>query len=262
MLDEPETVSRDQERLEERSNRDPGTASYEDRVEELNLKYEELSYHFTVVQDSKDRCDCLRGRQDRCDYHFWVEPHEESEDVRNDVISVGFELERLTLDWSAHLVSQLADPSTRTVQTCSKVLDGVLGMIKAWGHTIEHDYSKGGIEWPDKEPWPKPGENEEDDVEDIPAVICRVWRDLLLCILAIEHDVPASDSATRPTVTALRQRALAHLNIPVASRLPPRGGVLGVLVHDQKSSRQMPKWHDAAIKEQYLPLRKILQRMA
>ncbi|CAD6938674.1 unnamed protein product [Tilletia controversa] len=241
MLDKHETVQQGQQR--------PATASYEVQAERLSLKFVRLSSHFITVRDSEDCTDCRCRTEGRCDERWWVEHDEGSEDVREEVLSTMFKLEHVMLDWSAHLNTQLANPSTRTVQTFSNVLDGVLGMTNSWGHAFEHDCSgECNIAWPEEEPWPKPEEDEGADIEDIPAVICRVWRDLLLCILAVEHGLPASSSKRRPKVTVLRQRALAHLNIPVASRLPPRGGVLGVLVHDQKSSRQMPKWHDAAIK--------------
>ncbi|CAD6899232.1 unnamed protein product, partial [Tilletia caries] len=248
MLDDHETVLRDQKRLEERLNPDPLTASFEDRAERLSLDFEEASCHYANCEESEDCYACGRQRNGRCEEHDSSKPWEEAADAKEDLYHAAHELKSVIIDWSKHLISQLADPSSRTVETCSNVLDGVMDMIEHWGYAAEADcvQNQDTIIWPEKEPWPKPGDDDEDSDWDIPAIICRLCRDVLLCILAIEHSLPASDSATRQSVDELRQRALAHMNAQVAYRLPPRGGVVGVLLHDQEASGHMPEWHDAA----------------
>ncbi|KAE8183729.1 hypothetical protein CF336_g8063 [Tilletia laevis] len=208
MLDDHETVLRDQKRLEERLNPDPLTASFEDRAERLSLDFEEASCHYANCEESEDCYACGRQRNGRCEEHDSSKPWEEAADAKEDLYHAAHELKSVIIDWSKHLISQLADPSSRTVETCSNVLDGVMDMIEHWGYAAEADcvQNQDTIIWPEKEPWPKPGDDDEDSDWDIPAIICRLCRDVLLCILAIEHSLPASDSATPSDMARKRKQ--------------------------------------------------------
>ncbi|KAE8221564.1 hypothetical protein CF319_g5098 [Tilletia indica] len=233
----------------------PAPGTHKRVAEELTEKLAVASERYIKLKEFEE-CDyCLRNynRQVRCGEHESVD-EDDVADLDHEVAGdASQDLQSVILDWHQHLVSQLRTTFPRTVETCATVFDGLLHIRDIWTEALEGDCTGYFIEWPKQEPWPVSlvqAYNDEDDGEgvDVPTAICHLWRDVLLCLLAFEKGLPATDPVARSEVAAQRKRALIHLNCSLAGRLPPRSGVLGALVDDTGTIRTMPQWHDAAMK--------------